>query len=84
MGIFLSLLLIIFLFATLLFRVLPRILAYLIKRKMGGSGAPQGRQKKEGEVYVSKDAKPQEKVIDKNVGEYVDFEPVKEDTKGEL
>lgn len=76
---FLLAILIILLFFSLLFRWLPRIMVYWLNHKMNNeqnSGRNRNRAK-EGSVYISKDETAnKEKIIDKNMGEYVDYEPV--------
>lgn len=41
------------------------------------NGENQKQQRPEGDVFVSKTV-PKEKVVDKNVGDYVDYEEVKD------
>lgn len=63
-------------------RLFPILLAWYVKRKIKGEPwireEEQVRQKKaqEGTVTVEKGAE-KEKVIDKNIGEYIDFEEEK-------
>lgn len=48
--------------------------------QQGYSAGEHQTHKKEGEVYVSSPApESQDKVVEKDMGEYVDFETVKED-----
>lgn len=72
---FLLTLLLIILFLFLVIRLIPLFLAGFVRRKQNQK--PKG---KEGDVYVSKnDAEQQEKVVEKHMGEYVDYEQVKEE-----
>ncbi|MEN6568767.1 MAG: hypothetical protein ABFC18_02005 [Rikenellaceae bacterium] len=73
MGTLLTILLFIILFFWIVGRVLPLMLSWWVKRKLnrfgnqqGSSGFSNGKQRKN-------------KIIDKNVGEYVDFVETKED-----
>jgi len=62
---------------TFVFRLL---FSYFIKhlgKKYGGYKYDE-KEKKEGEVYVSRNPE-RDKVVDQNVGEYIDFEEVKDD-----
>lgn len=77
---FITFLLFFFLFMWLLRRLFPLLLTWWIKRKVsnGSFGREpdynQEQQKKqEGKVTITQVPK-QEKVIDKEVGEYIDFE----------
>lgn len=83
----------IFLFTLfLLFTIVPLILRLVLlvfvnKTKKRYSNTEQhdnysGRgysEKKEGEVFVSSSSVEKDKVVEKDMGEYVDFETVKED-----
>ena len=75
----LTALLFFFLFIWLSGRLMPRLLAWYLKRKMGidhkgGAERSRGwRKDNEGEIEI-KYSEPREKVIDKNIGEYIDFE----------
>lgn len=61
----------------LLIRFVPLIISRVMNRN---SGMNQREKRKEGEVYVSsEDANAPDKVVEKNMGEYVDFEQVKEE-----
>lgn len=83
---FITFLLFFFLFMWLLKWLFPLLLAWWLKRKMnngsfgsgmfgGNAGYTQQQQQKkeEGKVTITQVPK-QEKVIDKEIGEYVDFE----------
>ncbi len=78
---FITFLLFFCLFIWLMGRLFPILLAWFIKRKVqkggfnGGAFGSNGFEKKkeEGKVIIS-DIPKQEKVIDKEIGEYVDFE----------
>ena len=87
MEAFFTVVLLIVLFFWLLGKFLPRVLAWYVRRRIGG--APQGgaewqqrwrqqehENKNEGEVEI-KYSEPQEKIITGNMGEYVDFEEEK-------
>lgn len=76
--ILLTILLIFFLLFWIMVRFGPKILLAIIKRK--SNKANKEAKRKEGEVFVSGDG-PQrpEKIVEKNVGEYVDYEHIKED-----
>jgi len=81
MGFLLTLIVIIILFRVL-FRYLPSILLWYTRRradKVYGNSRKEKRDKKEGTTFVSRDASSQQKkVVTKDVGEYVDYEQVKE------
>ncbi len=75
---FITFLLFFFLFMWLMKRLFPLILAWFIKKKLkqAGQDAYSGtneHKKEEGKVVIT-DIPKQEKVIDKEIGEYVDFE----------
>ena len=85
---FITFLLFFALFMWVMKRLFPLLMAWFIKRQVkkgrgtfftnfggpGGFGYQHNEQKKEeGKVIIS-DVPKQEKVIDKEVGEYVDFE----------
>lgn len=84
---FITFLFFLVLFGWIIGKLFPIILAWVIKRKMKkgqmnggftGFGGfqqqdPYAEKKQEGKVIIS-DIPKQEKVIDKEVGEYVDFE----------
>lgn len=71
MEIFLTVVILIIVFFWILSKALPFLLKAWIRRRFGHfEETPRG---KEGDVFVEHSEK-QEKVIDKNVGEYVDFE----------
>lgn len=74
------------LFVWVMKRLFPLLLAWLIKRRLqkggtngggfagpGGFGFSQQQKKEEGKVVIT-DIPKKEKVIDKEIGEYVDFE----------
>lgn len=86
MEFLITLILIIIIVFWLLFRFLPRLLVWYLQRKMGGNkfykGNPNYNEKhrsngKEGDVTVTT-FQEQEKIITKEVGEYVDFEEEKD------
>lgn len=58
------------------FKLFARIFLKRVQRKYGG-GQSQKQQRPEGDVYVSKTVQ-KEKVVDKDVGDYVDYEEVDE------
>lgn len=60
----------------LLFRLILRYTFHRMGKKYGGYGESR-RGKTEGEVHVSRPPE-KEKIVDKDVGEYVDYEEVKE------
>ncbi|MEN6619066.1 MAG: hypothetical protein ABFC28_06165 [Rikenellaceae bacterium] len=86
MGAFFTFIFILILVFWLVARFGPLLLGWWIKRKVNkfagqGKGYSAGDERyREGETIVNS-TKLQEKVVDKNVGEYVDFEETKEDTK---
>ena len=47
-----------------------------MESRFGGTAEQQRKQRPEGEVYVSKSTK-KEKIVDQDVGDYVDYEEVK-------
>ncbi len=66
-------------FFWVLSRIMPILLARWVKKKFGAFGAnpvAENERGKEGDVYIDHVEK-QEKVVDKNVGEYIDFEEEK-------
>ncbi len=70
MSFFLIIILSIFLIMWGLLRIIPLFI-------MRGH---KGKKRKEGEVFVSQDSNDrQEKIVDKGVGEYVDYETIKEE-----
>jgi len=80
MGFLLTLIVIIILFRVL-FRYLPSILLWYTRKradKMYGNTRKEKRDKKEGTTFVSRDTSSQKKIVTKDVGEYVDYEQVKE------
>lgn len=83
---FLTFILIVFLFFWLVARFGPLLLAWWIKRKVSkfaGQGrgfSAENEKYKEGETIINTPTH-QNKVVDKNVGEYVDYEEAKDDTK---
>jgi len=87
MEAFLTFILFLFLFFWLVTRFGPILLAWWLKRKFGsfngnGRGFPADENKyKEGDTIIDNISKPQNKVVDKNMGEYVDFEETEEDKK---
>jgi hypothetical protein len=87
MEAFLTFILFLFLFFWLVTRFGPILLAWWLKRKFGGyAGDKRGyyedeNKYKEGDTIIDNISKPQNKVVDKNMGEYVDFEETKEDNK---
>lgn len=89
MGAFLTFIVILFLFFWLTARFGPLLLAWWIKRKVSkfaeeSRGYSAGDEKfKEGETIINNGSRPQSKVVDKNVGEYIDYEETKEETKDE-
>jgi hypothetical protein len=73
MGTLLTIFLFIILFFWIVGRVLPLLLGWWVKRKLGKFG---NQQENSGFSNVKQ---RKNKIIDKNVGEYVDFEETKED-----
>jgi hypothetical protein len=81
MELFLTIILGIFLFFWVLSKILPFLLTRWVKKKFGAFGAGNNfnyeqERGREGDVHIDHVGK-QEKVVDKNVGEYVDFEEEK-------
>ncbi|HCX99478.1 MAG TPA: hypothetical protein DG754_04985 [Bacteroidales bacterium] len=58
------------------FRLFAGVFLKRFQNKYGG-GQNQKQQRAEGDVYVSKTAQ-KEKIVDKDVGDYVDYEEVDE------
>ena len=87
MEAFLTFILVLFLFFWLVTRFGPMLLAWWLKRRFGsfngdGRGFSSDENKyKEGDTIIDNISKPQNKVVDKDMGEYVDFEEEKEDKK---
>lgn len=84
MEAFLTFIVFLFLFFWLVGRFGPLLLAWWIKRKVNkfagqgrGFSAEEGDYK-EGETFV-KNNKSQTKIVDKNIGEYVDYEETKDE-----
>lgn len=81
---FLTFIIILFLFFWLIVRFGPLLLAWWIKKKIGSftqenSMNPQGEKNyREGETIVNNSETSQNKVVDRSVGEYVDYEETKE------
>lgn len=76
---FLLICFLIFMIASLGVRILLTVAFNRAKRR-GANVHQQNHTKREGEVYVSTpSAAPQDKVVEKDMGEYVEFETVKED-----
>ena len=87
MEAFLTFILFLFLFFWLITRFGPLLLAWWLKRRFGSfSGNSSGysaeeNKYKEGDTIIDNISKPQNKVVDKNMGEYVDFQETNEDNK---
>lgn len=81
---FFIILIIIFLFGWIFSRLAPYILVRWINKSGNQAASSSNRRyadKEEGDVYISRKAKPEEKVMDRDMGEYVDYEEMKEDEK---
>ncbi|MFA5849607.1 MAG: hypothetical protein WC833_06970 [Bacteroidales bacterium] len=84
---FLTFIIILFLFFWLIARFGPLLLAWWIKKKVGkftqeNRMYPQGEENyREGETILKNSNSSQNKVVDRNIGEYVDYEETKEETK---
>ncbi len=84
---FLTFIIILFLFFWLVARFGPLLLAWWIKKKVGKFAKEnrmysQGDENyREGETIINNSNTSQNKVVDRNVGEYVDYEETKEETK---
>lgn len=83
MELFLTIIFFILLFFWVLSKLLPYLLTRWVKNKFGafsGGASFNNSQEsgKEGDVFIDHLEK-QEKVVDKNIGEYIDFE--EENTK---
>ena len=79
---FFAVLLIIFLLGWLLIKLSPWMLVRWVNKKSGASGARGGRRYNtgdEGDVYVSRKDKRDDKLVDRDIGEYVDYEELDED-----
>lgn len=89
MEAFLTFIVILFLVFWLISRFGPLIFAWWIKRTFGKfAGDNRGYTSdddkyKEGETIINNNSRAQNKVVDKNVGEYIDFQETKEDKKEE-
>ena len=87
MEAFFTFIIIIILFFWVVARFGPLLLGWWIKRKFGKiageekSYTSNGENYKEGETIINSNTSNQNKVVDKNIGEYVDFEETKEDKK---
>ena len=79
---FFAVLLIIFLLGWLLIKLSPWLLVRWVNKKSGASGVRGGRRydaRDEGDVYVSREDKRDDKLVDRDMGEYVDYEELNED-----
>lgn len=84
MEVFITVIIVVFLFFWVLSRLLPFLIAFWVKKKMGQFGHfgnstpndPEAERRREGDVFINNPGS-KEKVVDKNVGEYVDFEEKK-------
>lgn len=87
-----SLLVIIVLAGWLLRKIIPYIIVRWINRQQKGGASTWGggfdknysddtyRESSEGDIYVSgQNSTQNEKIVDKDMGEYVDFEPIDDD-----
>lgn len=83
MGVLLTIILIFFILGWVLRRLLPIILVRWVNKKMGNSSSsPRSASRPDGDVYVSKDnTNKGEKMVEKDMGEYVDFETIKQEGK---
>lgn len=81
---FTTLLLIIFTVILVCWLIVRIVLMRFVSRNRNAQ-YPQARERRgrnDGDVYVSKDETDDDKkVVEKDMGEYVDYEPVKEDKK---
>ncbi len=84
MEAFLTVIVFLFLFFWLIGRFVPLLLAWWVKRKLekfagqGRGGQTVDGDYKEGETFV-KNNRAQTKIVDKNIGEYVDYEETKDE-----
>ena len=79
---FFAVLLIIFLLGWLLVKLSPWMLVRWVNKKSGTTGARGGRRYDagdEGDVYISRKDKRDDKLVDRDMGEYVDYEELDED-----
>lgn len=94
MEFILTLLLIIFIIPALIVRLLPYILKFWVNKKMKQASRNMEtndfkNKQKVGDVYVSskivdeQDHKS-EKIVTEDMGEYVEFETIKEDKDGDI
>ncbi len=75
MEFLLTIIVVFFLLGWVLRRLLPWLLLWWVNKKMGVKPEPK-KKTKEGEVFVSKNVK-QEKIVNEDEGEYVDYEEIK-------
>ena len=82
MDVFISIVLIGFLVLWLMVRFLPRILVWVLNRKMRKMSGDMGGYNRAKEDYsegnVVVEQRREEKIVDDTIGEYVDFEETKE------
>lgn len=83
MELLLTIVLFLWLFFWLLKRILPWLLVRWVQRRSSPSSGRtaagrRGARSQEGEVFVSGEGRPGDKVIGKDMGEYVDFDEVPE------
>ncbi len=85
---FVTVIIFIFIFTYLLGRLLPYILRWWLKRKIGRYQGPvhgddedivMESRKNEGKVIISKDNCGTEKLVDREVGDYIEYEEKKSD-----
>jgi hypothetical protein len=86
MGGFFTFVIILFLLFWLIGRFGPILLAWWIKRNIGKFSGnrgnyPANENYKEGETIINNNIRKESKIVDKNIGEYVEFEETKEETK---
>lgn len=85
MLMFLFILFFFFLTVSLIIRILFAVFVNRTKRRYANATQQESYRgngysgKKEGEVYVSSTKTEKDKVVEKDMGEYIDFETVKED-----
>lgn len=85
MGALLTIIFVFILLGWIFRRLLPVILVRWINKKMGNPMSSKSSRRPEGQVYVSKDStKNSEKIVEKDMGEYVSFETIKEDKNGNV
>ena len=79
---FFAILLIILLLGWLLARLSPYLLVRWMKKNTSAPGAGRrSEQREEGDVFISRKEQREDKVVDRDMGEYVDYEELDENGK---